>query len=131
MYRIVLRVAILGLGVLIVVSAASAMAAANLVPVTAVEDDVRPITANDLKPPECASLNLTEVVIWQNGMPGDRDSGLVLGGPGKDRIKGGKGNDCILGGGGDDSIDGNQGTDVCIGGPGDNDTFVSCWKSYQ
>ena len=83
MYRIVLRVAILGLGVLIVVSAASAMAAANLVPVTAVEDDVRPITANDLKPPECASLNLTEVVIWRNGMPGDRDSGLVLGGPGE------------------------------------------------
>ena len=41
MYRIVLRFAILGLGVLIVISAASAMAAANRVPVTAVEDDVR------------------------------------------------------------------------------------------
>ena len=130
MWRIVLHVAIVGLGALILVSAVSAMAAANRVPATAVEDVVMPITANDLKPPECAGLNLTDVVIWQNGMGGDRNSSLILGTPNADSITGGKGNDCILGGGGDDKIDGNQGSDVCIGGPG-SDTFKSCAVAIQ
>ena len=130
MARIVLRTAVVALFALIVVSVMNAVAAANIVPETGRLDQSWPITANTLKPPECAALNLTEVVIWQNGMPGDRDSGLVLGGPGNDTIKGGKGNDCILGGGGNDSIDGNQGTDVCIGGPG-TDTFKSCATWYQ
>ena len=130
MYRIVLRVAILGLGVLIVVSAASAMAAANLVPVTAVEDDVRPITANDLKPPECASLNLTEIVIWPDRIGGESSSHLVLGTSGADWILGGSGSDCILGGGGNDIIFGGAGSDVCIGGPG-SDTFYGCEVWYQ
>lgn len=125
MSRIVLRVAILGLGVLIVVSAANAMAAANRVPVTAVEDAAMPITANDLKPQECAGLNLEDVVIWHDDLVRDKAPSLILGTPNRDIIKGGGGDDCILGGGGNDDINGNKGDDVCIGGPG-TDTFKNC-----
>jgi hypothetical protein len=130
MYRIVLRVAIIGLVVLILVSSASAMAAANRVPVTAVEDVAMPITANDLKPPECASLNLTEIVIWPDTIWGESSSHLVLGTSGTDLIFGGSGSDCILGGGGGDLIFAGAGSDVCIGGPG-TDTFSGCEVQYQ
>ena len=71
------------------ISAASAMAAANRVPVTAVEDDVRAITANDLKPLECKDINLTDIVIWHSSMAGDRVASLILGSPGNDTILGG------------------------------------------
>jgi len=127
---IAFRLTLMSLAVLIVASALSVFAAANHVPVTGVDEIVLPITANDLKPPECAGLNLTEVVIWRNGMARDRDPGLILGSPNADAIRGGKGGDCILGGGGDDLLDGDQGADVCIGGPG-NDTFQQCSVKIQ
>jgi Ca2+-binding RTX toxin-like protein len=127
---IAFRITLVGLVALIVVSALSVFAAANQVPVTAVDEIVLPITANDLKPPECAGLNLIEVVIWQDGMGRDRDSSLILGSPNADTIFAGKGDDCVLGGGGNDAIDGNQGRDVCIGGPG-MDTFKNCSVRVQ
>jgi Ca2+-binding RTX toxin-like protein len=125
--RVVLgaRIALLGLPVLLVAGVLGAVAAANEVPETGVGQVEIAITANDLKPSECANLDLKEVVIWRNGMGRDRDASLILGTPDADDISGGKGADCILGGAGDDAIDGNQGADVCIGGPG-TDTFRSC-----
>lgn len=98
-------------------------AAGNTVPGTRLGQDLRGIGANDLKPTECASMNLTNVVTGTGTFSGTAGNDLILGGPGGDSIDGQGGDDCILAGGGDDSLDGGPGTDVCIGGPG-SDTFV-------
>lgn len=98
-------------------------AAGNTVPGTRLGQDLRGIVANDLKPTECASLNLTNIVTGTGTVTGTSGNDLVLGGPNADSLDGEAGADCILAGGGDDTIDGGTDTDVCIGGPG-NDTFV-------
>ncbi len=79
-------------------------------------------SANDLKPAECAALNLTDVRGPASG--GGNTNALIIGTPGNDSINGNGGDDCILGGGGDDFLRGNGGNDVCVGGPG-LDTFHS------
>lgn len=99
------------------------VAAGNTVPGTRMGQDVRGIAANDLKPADCASLNLTNIVTGTGTVNGTLGNDLIVGGPGADSLDGEAGDDCILGGGGDDSLDGDLGTDVCIGGPG-TDTFV-------
>lgn len=131
MSRTILLISWTALALLILVSLGLALAAANVVPETGVRALTPiPINANALKPPECAALNLVEIIVWAPGMVPDRDSSLILGSAGPDSIRGGKGNDCILGGGGDDHLDGDQGTDVCIGGPG-TDTFAQCETRIQ
>ena len=79
----------------------------------------RSITANTLKPVECAGITLTTVVAGINGTGG---ADLLLGSSAVNSMSGGNGNDCILGGGGNDSINCGSGTDVAVGGPG-TDTF--------
>jgi Ca2+-binding RTX toxin-like protein len=89
-----------------------------------------PPTANQLKPPACAALNLNAISVGGGGGGGGL-SMLILGTPGNDNLVGASGNDCIVGGAGDDRLNGNSGTDVCIGGPG-NDTFhQSCETQIQ
>jgi len=123
-----------GLIALILASTIGAVAAANTVPPSRLTDQSRPITANDLKPPECAALNLTTLVVCPAGGGPCNGSGarnLILGSPNVDDISGGGGNDCLLGGGGDDILDGGGGKgDVCIGGPG-NDAFFRCETAIQ
>ena len=87
------------------------------------------ITADDLKPPECAGITLTDVlggggVIIGIGIRNE----LITGSAGVDDLRGMLGDDCILGGAGDDSIDGGKppGSDVCIGGGDAGDTFTGC-----
>ena len=87
------------------------------------------ITADDLKPPECAGITLTDVlggggVIIGIGVRNE----LITGSAGVDDLRGMLGDDCILGGAGDDSIDGGKppGSDVCIGGGDAGDTFTGC-----
>ena len=82
------------------------------------EDARFPITANDLKPPECAALPLTIVIVGSGTINGGSSNALILGSAGVDTIRGQGGNDCILGGGGNDDIRGGNGTEVLIGGPG-------------
>jgi Ca2+-binding RTX toxin-like protein len=105
--------------VLIVVAVTTtwSFAADNTVPETSIGYASVPITANDLKPPQCANLDLTYLfVITGNGAIHGTDSNdLIIGSPGKDNIHAGAGDDCIVGGGGDDQIFGDDGTDVCIG----------------
>ncbi len=112
----------------------SALAASNSVPVTRLTDQSQAITANSLKPPECASLNLATIVVCPGGggnCNGNNQANLILGSPNVNQINGRGGNDCILGGGGNDNIDGGRGNnDICIGGPG-NDTFNRCETTYQ
>ena len=136
-----LRFAGIFLIALIAVNVASAFAAANSVPASRLDDDSFAITANDLKPAECAALNLTNIVVAGNGTAGND---LILGTAGNDTMRGSDGDDCIVGGGGDDTLDGqkdndivlgqdgndslkgSQGTDICDGGAGTDSGHKSC-----
>jgi Ca2+-binding RTX toxin-like protein len=123
---------ILGLLILLIGGIATAVANANTVPATRLASRNSAINANALKPPECAALNLTAVLVCPTSgtCTGTAASELILGDTSNDTISGKGGTDCILGGAGDDTINGNAGGDVCIGGPG-NDTFNKCETVIQ
>lgn len=87
-------------------------------------------SANQLKPPQCAALNLTGVVTGSGSFSDDDQPHLVLGSGGIDLIRGRGGTDCILGGGGFDVLVGDAGSDICIGGPG-LDVFLTCETQIQ
>jgi Ca2+-binding RTX toxin-like protein len=143
MFFIVKRVAILGLFVLVWATMAAALAAANTVPGSKLSNTSIAITPNDLKPPECAGLNLTAklagsgtfsgtnaptLIVGSSGadtITGGSAGSCILGGAGDDKLTGGGGNDIILGGAGNDNINGKGGTDVCYGGGG-TDSFAGC-----
>ena len=92
-----------------------AYTANNIVPATNAGQSSIAISADTLKPPECAGITLTNLVV---GTIGTAANDLILGTAAGDIMSGGAGNDCMLGGGGNDIMDGSTGTDVCIGGPG-------------
>jgi Ca2+-binding RTX toxin-like protein len=124
--RVALAAALLT-ATLLLASTQTVLSATNGVPASKATTSVRPIGANDLKPPQCASLTLTTLVIGPTGTNG---ADLQLGTPAADNMNGKNGADCIIGGGGDDTINGGGGADICIGGPG-TDTFTNCTTSYQ
>jgi len=105
-----------------------ATTATNLVAPSRAGVSVRAATANELKPPECASLDLEEIRAVGGG-GGAGHAGLVLGTSGNDRIIGGGGTDCIVAGAGNDDINAGGGVDICIGGAG-IDTFKNCEVQY-
>jgi Ca2+-binding RTX toxin-like protein len=105
------------------------LTASNSVPATRLDDARTVVTANALKPPECAALNLTSIVVGGVTL-GTGSNGLVLGTSGPDTLRGRGGEDCIVAGAGNDRLIGGGGFDVCIGGPG-TDTFSSCARTYQ
>lgn len=115
-----LRVAGIFLIALIAVSTASAFAAANSVPATRLDDDTLPITANNLKPSACSSLNLTNIVVIAGNGNGTNANDLILGSSGSDNLRGSDGDDCIVGGSGDDSLDGQKGNDILLGQDGND-----------
>lgn len=128
-YRYLLRITPFGLILLLMAGVVSAVAAQNTVQPSRLGQRNFAINANALKPPQCAALNLTAVVICPSGggnCAGTDASDLILGTSSADNITGGKGDDCILGGGGNDFLKGDQGNDVCIGGPGTNTFHPSC-----
>lgn len=102
----------------------------NLVPVSVAGTHQQPITANDLKPPECAGLNLTRVVGGSLVVDGNAENDLLLGSEHTDLMDGREGDDCIVGGPNDDSLTGGPGIDVCLGGGG-TDTFLGCETEIQ
>ena len=123
-----------------------ALAAANTVPPTRLDDvQVRnyagndALKAQDFAPPECASIRSTlQRIVYIGGSPGtpSNQSELILGTAGNNTIYAGGGNDCVLGGGGNDWLCGGQirvilgeifctegisgYNDVIIGGPGND-----------
>lgn len=109
-----LGVAVLALGA----SALSALAAANVVPSTSATEQSSVPTANDIKPAECAALNLTAIVVGSGTFSGSNANELVLGSAGVDDIDGVGGDDCVLGGGSADTINGGADNDVLLGGAG-------------
>jgi Ca2+-binding RTX toxin-like protein len=125
------RAGLLGLLALALVCAVPALTAANVVPATRAEQDVRAIGLNDVKPGDCSGIAVTTLVTGSGVINGTGGNDLVLGAAGGDSITAGGGNDCVHGGGGDDTIDGGLlGTDVCVGGPG-TDTFLNCETQVQ
>ena len=118
----------LALVVVLATGAAFVLTASNAVPVSRAEDNVRTITANDLKPPECDGITLSGRPVTGNGGNGND---LVLGTANGDNLAGGNGDDCVVGGGGMDRINGGGGTrDVCLGGAG-LDLFSNCETQIQ
>jgi Ca2+-binding RTX toxin-like protein len=115
---------VIAIVLLLVLSVGIVLSATNSVSPSGLVDRVIAITANQLKPPECDALNLSEIEFVIPGIPlvskGNTDS-LILGTSGPDDITARKGQDCVVGGGGDDTINGNQGDDVLLGGPGNDD----------
>lgn len=108
-----------------------AMTATNVVPPSrAGSTDAGRPTANQLKPPECAALDLTNVVVGSGTVVGTGVGDLIIGSPGPDTLRGKGMSDCILGGAGNDFLKGEGGNDVCIGGPG-LDTFAACKTQIQ
>jgi hypothetical protein len=135
------RLAVLGLLAMILISMLTALAAANTVPESRLTDQRFSIGINALKPPQCAGINVTNVITGSGTFGGTTQNDLIIGSAGADTILGNAGlwdtsDDCILGGGGNDVIWGDgwllggTGNDVCIGGPG-NDTFHNCETQIQ
>ena len=125
-----LKLFVFGMFVLILVSLVSAFAAGISVPYSNVGQRSLPVTAEDIKPSECGSLYLTNIVSGSDTITGTAANDLIIGSAGADIIDGLSGNDCIVAGGGDDSLAGSDGSDVCLGGSGNN-TFADCEVQSQ
>jgi hypothetical protein len=125
MTRLLRRPARAALACVAIVLVLGVMATAtNVVPSSRAGSGVGPPpTANQLKPPACAALNLTTISI---GGGSGGQSTLVLGTAGNDTLTGASGSDCLVGGAGNDRLIGNGGIDVCIGGPGTDTFHPSC-----
>ncbi|MBP7963703.1 MAG: hypothetical protein KBG20_09470 [Caldilineaceae bacterium] len=111
----------IGLLILIPLSAMSALAATNTVPITGLGGVSKAIEANELKPAECDAMTLSGYDLVDGKIRGDGANSLFLGSPGIDDIKARDGNDCLVGGGGNDILRGNYGNDVILGGDGDDE----------
>ncbi|MFL7869658.1 MAG: hypothetical protein AB8I58_12565 [Anaerolineales bacterium] len=143
-------IGILAFLVVVVGAVYSAVAAGNTVPSFRVDQDNIGISADDVKPPECNGITLTNIVDVGAGETGTSANDLILGTDKNDEeIRGGAGDDCILGGKGNErqrigtdwapGLYGEDGNDVLIGGPGNsdycdggpgNDTYYSCEVTY-
>ena len=124
--RFTFQLLLVGLFLLVLVSVVTAIAATNTIPPTRIENQIKSISSNDIKPSSCASLDLRNIVSGSGVITGTPGNDLILGGSGDDTIKGLGGDDCIIGGGGNDTIDGGDGNDICNGGGSPGDSFTSC-----
>ena len=115
--RVAFAAGIVG-GICVLASVVSGVAASNSMPSTRASDLTATITANDLKPPECASINLT--VVLSITATGTGASALRLGTAADETNSLGSGSDCFLGGAGNDTLTGGGGVDVLLGGPGND-----------
>ena len=135
---------------LVLIPTLTALTAANIVPPTRSDIDQLGLDPNQLAPPECAGMELTNIVLIGEGETGTAANDLILGTDKNDtEIRGGAGNDCILGGKGHErqkigkdwgpGLFGEEGDDVLIGGPGNHDhcdggpgtdTYYTCETTY-
>jgi Ca2+-binding RTX toxin-like protein len=129
--RICYRLLALGLPVMILLGAFLGSAATNSVSRSSLGDITSPITANDLKPPECAAQDVTNLIVDTGTISGTASSDLILGGSNDDTISGEGDDDCIVGGGGDDILIGSADKDTCIGGPGTDTLDATCERAEQ
>jgi Ca2+-binding RTX toxin-like protein len=113
-----------GAALLLALVAGSAFTAASSVPRGSVGSHGSSVTANAVKPNECAGLDLADRVFGGSGAGGND---LVFG---SGTVDGGSGDDCVVGSGGDDRLVGGSGNDVCIGNGGDDTFDASCETTY-
>jgi Ca2+-binding RTX toxin-like protein len=115
---IALATGVFALSMLAIYTAAVAVPASNADLIS------RATNANDLKPPQCAGINLTNLVTGSGVIRGTAGNDLMLGSGNRDRFRGNGGTDCMVGGGGNDVFWGNGpgAGDVCIAGPGGGTT---------
>ena len=109
-------------------SVPGAVGGVNIVPASNVTRYQVAITADTLKPIDCAGITLTSVVAGNTGTSG---ANLLLGSAAANTMSASGGNDCVLGGGGDDSINCGAGTDVAVGGPGTDSFNANCETRIQ
>jgi len=128
--RVVFQIFLFGLIALILISVITAFAASIDINSSNVGIESIPVSAEDIKPPACSALVLTNIVSGAGMITGTVGNDLILGSSGNDTIDGGEGYDCIVGGDGDDIIDGDSETDVCVGGAG-SDNFSNCETEIQ
>ncbi|MBN8580801.1 MAG: hypothetical protein J0L96_09025 [Anaerolineae bacterium] len=121
---------LVGVFAVIVVTSMTAIAAANTVPPSQVDDQSVSYNVNHLKPSACSGIVLSNLVTGSGIMTGTAGNDLIIASSGADVIDGAGGNDCILGGGGADTITGGDGNDVCLGGA-DADAFIACESEVQ
>ncbi len=124
------RLLLFGVLLLILVSIGSAFAAGISVPSSNVGQQSVSVTAEDIKPPACEALYLTNIVSGSGVLTGTPGNDLIIGDAGTDTIDGMGGDDCILGGNGDDQITGGDGNDICLGSAG-SDSFTACESELQ
>jgi Ca2+-binding RTX toxin-like protein len=129
--RMIYRLVVVGLAALVLSTMMSAMAASNSVPKSNLDEISRSTSVNDLKPPQCDAITLTNLIAATGMISGTSQNDLILGGSGIDIISGGGGNDCILGGGSSDTLIGESGNDICLGGAGDDLLDLTCEEQYQ
>jgi Ca2+-binding RTX toxin-like protein len=122
----IFQLVIFGLVMMVLIGISTAIAATNTVPSTRLDNQIKTITANDVKPFFCASLNLQNIIVGSGIITGTSGNDLILGSTNNDTINGQDGTDCILGGGGGDTISGENGSDVCDGGGNAGDIFATC-----
>ena len=116
-----LRLLALGLGALVIAATATtAFTAGNTVSTSNAGESAQGIGPNSVKPPACAGLTLTNLVVGDGLVQGTNAADLVLGGAGADNVRGKAGADCLMAGGGDDDLHGGPAFDVCLGGAGTN-----------
>ncbi len=127
-----LRLSLVFLLAVLVGTAVNAFTASNTVPVTSARSPVLAITPNDLKPAECAALNLTALIVGSGNINGTAANELIIGAQGGDRVTAGDGDDCVVTGGARDRIDCGLGTDVALSGQGgDINVDQSCETFIQ
>jgi Ca2+-binding RTX toxin-like protein len=114
--RRLLGVALIGLIALLAASAVAAFTAGNAVPSGGqVGGRAGSITVNDVKPSECAGINLTHIVVGSGVTTGTAANDLILGSPGADSVTDLAGSNCFVGGAGADAFTGALGaTNDCI-----------------
>lgn len=129
-----LRVLLGVMFVLVLLGVVSAVAGANVVPVTRAGMITRANTPNDFRPPACTA-NMTSIISGSGTLNGTPGNDLMLGSAVGDTLYGGAGNDCLMGGSGfdwlfgedgNDYLNGGPGFDLCFGGLGVNTYDVSC-----
>jgi hypothetical protein len=116
------RFFVLGVLMLLLLSAVTGLTAANVVPTSKAVDRRSTRTIEELAPAPCQGMGLTSLVTGAGTFNGTSANELMLGSTGIDDVDSRQGDDCILGGAGDDFLKGGAGNDVCLGGPG-SDTF--------
>lgn len=110
--RVLINIVLIGCLEIFLISKNVGLAWTNWIPDTGMIDRIiqSPVTANDLKPPECASLDLQNIITGNGTFFGTTGNDLILGSVIPDVVDGVEGNDCIIGGSGDDTLINGSGT---------------------